>query len=206
MQAATLKTAIDLLFLPSQARFLRSAPVPHDVDLILKIVAGDEETTGQAALIVGRSCDVVREAAAFFVQQILLFPEADSYRILGSRSDATNGELRRNMTLLLRWLHPDVDLLGERSVFASRVTGAWNNLKTPERRAAYDRQRLIARVGKRPLHSSRNSQNAGVPNHWTADKKGHFSGHRVSRPSVHPKTPRSPLRWLLLTLFRRFAL
>ena len=87
----------------------------------------------------GRSRDTVREAAAFFVEQILLYPGADSYRVLGARPDATYGELRRNMALLLRWLHPDRDRQGERAIFAARVTRAWSDLKTPERRAAYDR-------------------------------------------------------------------
>src|SRR5262249_38591623 len=44
----------------------------------------------------------------------------------------------RNVALLLKWLHPDVDPRGERSVFIGKVTAAWNDLKTPERRAAYD--------------------------------------------------------------------
>jgi hypothetical protein len=43
------------------------------------------------------------------------------------------------MALLLRWLHPDVAGGTERSVFAGRITAAWDDLKTPERRADYDR-------------------------------------------------------------------
>ena len=58
---------------------------------------------------------MIREAAGFFVEQILLFPGADSYRVLGASPEATNRELRRNMSLLLRWLHPDLDPRGERS-------------------------------------------------------------------------------------------
>ena len=48
------------------------------------------------------------------------------------------------MALLMRWLHPDVAREGERSVFAARIAAAWNTLKTPERRAAYDRERHAA--------------------------------------------------------------
>ena len=47
----------------------------------LRIAAGDEEqTTRQSSLrrIPGR------EAAGFFIEQILLFPDADSYRVLGA--------------------------------------------------------------------------------------------------------------------------
>ena len=71
------------------------------------------EAISRAAGKLGRSRETVREAATFYVVQILLFPDADSYRVLGARPQATNGELRRNMTLLLRWLHPDLDPKGE---------------------------------------------------------------------------------------------
>jgi hypothetical protein len=94
--------------------------------------------------LTGRSAKFLREAAAFFIEQVLLHPEADSYRVLGAGGKASNEELRRNMALLLRWLHPDRSSEGMRTVFASRVTNAWNNLKTPERRAAYDRANRIA--------------------------------------------------------------
>ena len=51
---------------------------------------------------------MVREASAFFIEQILLGPDADSYRVLGADRNAAAAELRRNMALLLRWLHPDM--------------------------------------------------------------------------------------------------
>src|SRR5262249_45636986 len=130
METATLKCAVDLMFIPSQVRRIRSNPLPDDVVILLRIAAGDEVMIRNAAVLVGQSYDVVRQAAAFFIEQILLFPDADSYRVLGVEPGATSGELRRHMTLLLRWLHPDVDPQGERSVFAARVTGAWNDLKT----------------------------------------------------------------------------
>jgi hypothetical protein len=140
---AILKMAIDLMHFPSQVRLIRSAPLPDAVTL-LRIVAGDEEATSQAMEAMGRSRETVCEAAAFFIEQILLSPDADSYRVLGARPEATNYELRRNMALLLRWLHPDHDGQGARSVFVGRVTRAWNDLKTQERRAAYDQSRRIA--------------------------------------------------------------
>jgi hypothetical protein len=131
-----------------QVRLVRLAPLPDGVLTLLRIAAEDEEATGQAITATGRSRETVREAAAFFIEQILFCREADSYRVLGARPEASNGELRRNMALLLRWLHPDHDPQGERSVFAGRVTRAWNDLKTQERRAAYDRSRRIELLDK----------------------------------------------------------
>ena len=94
--------------------------------------------------------ETVREAAAFFLEQVLLHADADSYRVLGATREASYAELRRNMTLLLQWLHPDLDRREARSVFAARVTRAWNDLKTPERRAAYDRAQHLAWPRNRP--------------------------------------------------------
>src|SRR5688572_3095919 len=144
VDAAAVKLAIDLMHLPSQARSVRSAPMPEDVLILLRIAAGNEEATRGAAESVGRPQAVVRDAAAFFIEQALLHPGADSYRVLGATPETPYSELRQNMALLLTWLHPDKDRQGERAVFATRVTRAWNDLKTQERRAAYDRSRRVS--------------------------------------------------------------
>jgi len=134
------KLAFDLLDFPSAVRATREAPLPQDVVTLLQIAAGDQEAASKAVRASGRPLRAVREAAGFYVEQILLFPEADSYRVLGGTPSASTADLRRNMALLLRWLHPDLDPHGERSIFTTRVTKAWSDLKTTERRAAYDRR------------------------------------------------------------------
>ena len=136
-----LRVAIDLLHVPSQVRLVRSGPLPQGVPVLLRIAAGDDAAEREAADATVRSRDVVRRAAAFFIAQILFAPDTDSYRVLGAAPQASAGELRGNAALLLKWLHPDLDPHGERSIFVSRVTEAWNNLKTPDRRAAYDELR-----------------------------------------------------------------
>jgi hypothetical protein len=158
-----LKLAIDLMHLPSQVRLIRSAPLPDDIRILLRIASGDEELTSQAAEWVDRSPATVREAAAFFIEQILLYPGADSYRVLGSKPEALYSDLRQNMALLLRWLHPDHDPEQQRAVFSARVTRAWNDLKTKERRAAYDRLRGLSMATKSGQTSRprRNAPNLG---------------------------------------------
>ena len=86
----------------------------------------------------GRAEPFVTEAAAFFVEQILLDPDADSYRVLGSVPSSSSADLRRNMALLVRWLHPDVAKGADRSRYVARVTYAWDDVKTPDRRSSYD--------------------------------------------------------------------
>src|SRR6187399_1722210 len=105
---AALRIALDLLHVPSRVRVLRANPLPPGVPFLLRIATGDREAVEDAIKLADRSEDVVREAAAFFIEQILLCPEADSYRLLGATPDATSSELRRNMALLIKWLHPDM--------------------------------------------------------------------------------------------------
>jgi hypothetical protein len=144
MSEMALKVAIDLLHVPSQVRRVRSEPLPDGVVTLLRIAAGDTEVERAAAAIADRSRAVVRRAADFFIVQILFAPNADSYQVLGASPQASAAELRQNLALLLRWLRPDIDPGGERSIFIRTITAAWNDLKTPERRAAYDKARRDA--------------------------------------------------------------
>jgi hypothetical protein len=157
-----LKLAIDLLHVPSQVRLVRSEPLPDGVLILLRIAAGEDEAVRAAAALTDRSRDVVRRAATFFIEQILFAPNADSYQVLGAGPQASAGELRRNVALLLRWLHPDLDPRDERSVFISRVTAAWNNLKTPQRRAAYDDTRRSSHDGTSRTRRTRRRQLAAA--------------------------------------------
>lgn len=138
VEMAALRVAVDLLHVPSRIRALRAKPLPEGVPVVLMIAAGDQDVTRKAAAIMERSHDDLRAAAVFFIEQILLFSDTDSYRVLGARSHATSPDLRRNMALLLRWLHPDMDPPDNRSVLAAKVNKAWDNLKTLDRRATYD--------------------------------------------------------------------
>jgi hypothetical protein len=204
-RSGALKRAIDLLHFPSQIRSTRLAPLPDDLLILLRVVSGDEEATDHAAQSAGRSRDEVRKAAMFFVEQVMLYPNADSYRVLGAGSEATFGELRRNMALLLRWLHPDHDRRGERAVFAAKVTRAWNDLKTKERREMYDRSlRLSLRRAGEKERTREHWNGRRVKRHW-----GHGSrpwGPAVSRLSSETLRQRGFLHRVLSSLFARIAL
>jgi hypothetical protein len=207
MMHPALKLAIDLLHFPSQVRRVRSIPLPDGVVDLLRVTAGDEEIIKHATALTGRSRETVCEAAAFFAEQVLLFPEADSYRVLGARPGATNGELRRNMTLLLRWLHPDRDPWGERSVFATRVTRAWNDLKTPERREAYDLVQRKARSDKSVLGKKKDSRTQSKRQRFVPRLEGGILYGGSNRPNLRNDrgSPRGFFRRAFLLLFRRIA-
>ncbi|MBG0792617.1 hypothetical protein IYY11_04105 [Methylocystis sp. H62] len=106
--------------------------------LLLRIVSDDRGAIEAAAKRTQRSPQKLCEAAAFYIEQILLSPSADSYRALGARRSAPAADLRRNLALLCKWLDAEDRQGSARSVYLLRITHAWNNLKTPERRAAYD--------------------------------------------------------------------
>lgn len=150
VDASALKVAIDLVHVPSRARQVKSAPLPQGIGLLLSIAADDEASLREGMDVTGRTREVVKGAAAFFVEQILLTSDGDSYRTLGACEKATNAELRRNMALLLKALHPDVNQNKDRSVFTGRVTRAWEDLKTQERRDSYDASRRLKLAREHP--------------------------------------------------------
>ena len=79
--AGSLRLAIDLMHSPSQVRPLRACPLPDDVLSLVRVAAGDEEATKAAVEATGRSREILCDAATFFVEQVLLYPDADSYRL-----------------------------------------------------------------------------------------------------------------------------
>jgi hypothetical protein len=201
-QRSALKLAIDLQHFPAQAQSLRKAALPSGVIDVIRIAVGDKQAIEEAVKTTGRSQDMLREAAGFFVEQVLLHPGADSYRILGMTPDATHGELRRNMALLLRWLHPDRDDPGERAVFASRVAEAWNHLKTEERRAAYDRSRLRSRAKMSAAAQSRRAKPRPV---LRKKPQGPGRHHLQQSAPIYSPGSESLLRRILTVLFGRAA-
>jgi hypothetical protein len=199
--ASALEASLYLLQFPAQAKLIRSRPLPDGIDVLLRIAALDEETVKKSSEWLGRSPDTIREAATFFIEQILFCPEADSYRVLGASPAASNGDLRRNMALLLRWLHPDLDPKGDRSVFARRITLAWNDVKSEERRAAYDRARRLSSASQVSTSKKKRSQ----PKTLKATSEPGI-GFSPSRYRLQHRGPDSFLRRLMQSLIDRFAL
>jgi hypothetical protein len=179
-EVSALRTALDLLHIPSRVRWARSNALPDGMGLLLQVAAKDESAVALAAKSMARPAATLRDAAAFFIEQILFAPDADSYRVLGASDKATGGELRRNMALLLKWLHPDANRQDERSVFAGRVIRAWDDLKTPARRDAYDLARAAA--------SAAAGRCEGIEARRGGGKPRQTSGHRA--PSSHLRSRR----------------
>jgi hypothetical protein len=131
--------ALDLAATPSLASVVRRAALPEGVLDLIKIAARCPETSERAARLTGRLREDVREAAIVYLQTALFSPSADCYRVLGVARDASQDEIRQHLRWLMKWLHPDRRSSGWNATFAERVLGAWDELKSPERRARYDR-------------------------------------------------------------------
>jgi len=205
-ELAAVKVAIDLLHVPSQIRQSSAKPLPTGVLTLLRIAAGDPAIEAAASQATGRQPEVVREAAYFFIDQILLHPDSNSYRVLGLPADATAEELRRNMSLLLKRLHPDKTTTQHRSALATRVTNAWNDLKSIERRAAYDLR--FAAVGTKPPKTAAGKGRHGPETVASSERArrtdgGHVPSRRERRQPRRQAERQSALRRLLSQLFGR---
>jgi len=127
--AHALKAALDLLRMPSQVRVMRSAPLPPGVLLLLRLAAAETEAEREAEKINKCAPDANRDAAIFFIEQVLLASNSDPYRVLGLDDTATATELRRHMAYLLKWLHPDLSGDPHKARLARKVLIAWSELK-----------------------------------------------------------------------------
>lgn len=153
---------------PNLVRMVRASQLPNGMTLLLEIAAGDAQAIEQGQRLTGWATAELIHAAGFFMEQILFTERASYYRVLGAYRTMSQADLRYHMTLLMRWIHPDArpaDSLNrvDRSVFITRITAAWETLKSTERRLAYDTS--LAPVGSSPSapRSTRHSKLALRP-------------------------------------------
>jgi hypothetical protein len=128
---------------PARIAEMRDRPLPDDVAGVIRLAAGENQALESAQDSTGESAETLLEASIFFLQQILFAPGADSYRVLGAASNIEQSRLRENYRWLMKWLHPDRNQDGWEAVYADRVNIAWQDLKTPDRRADYDLRNAV---------------------------------------------------------------
>ncbi len=123
-------------------------PLPPGVTVLLQVAAGNPSADESGA-------DELQKAALFFIGQVLLAHNANHYRILGLDPGAAIDEIKEHHRLLMRLFHPDRQTTpDERSdAIATRINQAYNVLRSPDARAAYDLT-LTERHAARPLLKS----------------------------------------------------
>lgn len=134
-----LEWAVALLHAPAERHALRLRSLPTGMTALLGVAADAlPDALRTAAARFAESEASIRDAARFYVREVLLFPHADAYRVLGVEADAPLADIKAHYRLLQRWLHPDRIQDAGDAVFAVRVNGAWQHLRNAERRAAYN--------------------------------------------------------------------
>lgn len=124
-----IEVALELSRLPVLAEAMRKAPLPGEVGVIIRIAGGCRATLEEASVGIGRGEREVREACTFYVQQVLLDSNADSYRALGGAPGTALGVLREHRNWLLKRFHPDARSSAWEAMYARRVLQAWRELQ-----------------------------------------------------------------------------
>ncbi|WP_374605582.1 J domain-containing protein, partial [Arenimonas sp.] len=126
---------------PALLAAARQRSLPDDVLDVVRIAAGDSSAIAKGREVTAAEPAELTEAAAFYLQQLLFAPGTDSYRVLGVNPDAPDTRIKEHYRWLARWLHPDRNPDEWEALYADRVNRAWQDLRTPSRRSAYDARR-----------------------------------------------------------------
>lgn len=128
LAGGALDAALALARAPRLAQRLRVQPLPDDVGLVLRLLAGEEEALERArafAQPLGVRRRDLAAACEVYVQQVVVHPQADPWRALGLAPGAERSRARDHFRLLMLWLHPDRAGSHWREPFARRVIDAW---------------------------------------------------------------------------------
>ncbi len=115
---------------PALRHDLRRRPVPGDLDQVLALIGNDGRQVERVAAALGADPGRLQQAARFYVQEILLFPGADDYRLLGVIPGTDSATLKHHYRILRSWLHPDrTDADPGRTAHAARINAAYRRLR-----------------------------------------------------------------------------
>lgn len=185
---SALEQAIRLLLLPSSIRMHQAEPLPRDVNFLYQVLARESEAEKLAVARSNKSIERIRQAAEFYVCQVVFCPSATPYRILGVERGESRQAMRQNMALLLRWLHPDHDFgVENRQELFDRVVRAWEaaraqphlrgqSLVRPRPRGTSPPPRGSSKVVRAPRGFATSARRLGVPRRarwlWTRPALG----------------------------------
>ena len=102
-----LEAAVALSRAPNMVRLLRRQPLPAGITLLLQMVAGDVHALNEATRLTGLDENEVTAVVELYILRVMLFRGASPRRILGVEEEVERGQIRRHMSYLMGWLHPD---------------------------------------------------------------------------------------------------
>lgn len=120
--------AIDVAVLmfrqPNSFVVARQSPLPHGIIDVMKAAAGDDETLQKFADSKGMVADIVKQAAQFYLRQVLTSAGNDPHRKLALDRGALPAVIRDHKRWLLKWLHPDRNPNKWESILFAQVSEA----------------------------------------------------------------------------------
>ncbi len=138
-----IELALDLYRHPTKVKAVRKAALPIDVLKLVRIVAGSDDEISALNLTDLKSPTEMRDAAVFFIQQIMFQPNSAPHRVLGLGENASLQEIKDHKRLLLKWLHPDRNQNTWERVYFQRVIHAAASVEGVQTNA-------VVPVGPRP--------------------------------------------------------
>jgi hypothetical protein len=123
-----LEAAVGLSRAPNTVRLLRRQPLPAGISLLLQMVAGDVHALNEATRLTGLNENEVTAVVELYILRVMLFRGAPPRRILGVEEEVDRGQIRRHMSYLMGWLHPDKTGNAWRVAFSRRVLEAWRQV------------------------------------------------------------------------------
>ena len=179
---------------PATVRATQDAPLPEGMLTVIRIAAGAAVEAEIISLDRARNAEEAREAAVFFLQQVLFRPQSTSYRLLGLAAGAKLPQVREHKRWLLKWLHPDRNHNKWESALFQRVVKAAEDLEHRLDGAAPASATVIAepnRRGRRGRGRSRLEQ---------------FAARRVRKPlNWRAKVPKYMRRFVVSTALLAFG-
>jgi len=157
-----LESALRLARQPTLAPAIRRQTLPPNVIDLIRIAAGCEKTTAEAAKRTGLPSAVIMEASTLYLRTVLFAPQSDSHRTLGVHRGASRMEMRQHMRWLLRWLHPDRNPNEWEAIYAERVIRAWRDVGKGPSQNGSAAQRVYARTSKRAAERLRLGTNRWI--------------------------------------------
>jgi hypothetical protein len=125
-----LEAALTLSRAPSMVRLLRRQPLPTGITLLLQMLAGEAHALNEVTRLTGLDENEVTAVVELYILRVMLFRGASPQRVLGVEDGSERGQIRRHMSYLMGWLHPDKSGNTWRVAFSRRVLEAWHQVDT----------------------------------------------------------------------------
>lgn len=168
MNDASADVALALAFFRTPAHFSGPAffgpPLTRRSAILFPLAAGRQPLLDDYAAQCKASAAELQAAARFFVEQLIVLPQATHYQVLGVDRDASTQSIKANHQCLMLLFHPDKapDADGWSGDFIEKINSAYSVLRDPAARRRYDKSlystdcdTYVMRFQRRPVAGAR---------------------------------------------------